>query len=106
MQLANAAVSKNQSVAGFYDTLGWVYFKKGLNSPAVEQFKKAVAIEEANAQKTRQAPDPGYRVRLGMALAKAGDRASARREVETSLQNAGVLTQREVKEAKTVLASL
>ena len=106
LQLATAAVSKNQSVAGFYDTLGWVYFKKGLNSPAVEQFKKAVAIEDANAQKTRQAPDPGYRVRLGMALAKAGDRASARREVETSLQNAGVLTQREVRDAKTVLASL
>jgi hypothetical protein len=41
-----------------------------------------------------------------MALAKAGDKASARREVETSLQNPNVLTQREVREAKSVLASL
>ena len=28
LQLATGAVSKNQTVAGFYDTLGWVYLKK------------------------------------------------------------------------------
>ena len=86
LQLATMAVSKNQSVAGFYDTLGWVYLKKGLASPAIEQLKKAVALDDANSQKTGLAPNPGYRVRLGMALAKAGDKASARREVEASLQ--------------------
>jgi tetratricopeptide (TPR) repeat protein len=106
LQLANAAVSKNQSVAGFYDTLGWIYLQKGLASPAVEQLKKAVALEEANAQKTGIAPNPGYRVRLGMALAKAGDKAQARREVETSLRSIDFLSQREVREAKGVLASL
>lgn len=106
LQLANMAVSKNQSVAGFYDTLGWVYLKKGLASPAVEQLKKAVALEDANAQRTGTAANPGYRVRLAVALAKAGDKASARREVETSLRSIDVLTQREVREAKGVLASL
>lgn len=106
LQLANAAVSKNQSVAGFYDTLGWIYLQKGLASPAVEQLKKAVALEEANAQKTGTSPNPGYRVRLGMALAKAGDKAQARREVETSLRSIDFLSQREVREAKGVLASL
>lgn len=106
LQLATLAVSKNQGVPGYYDTLGWVYLQKGLTSPAVEQLKKAVAIEEANARKSGTAPNPGYRVRLGMALARAGDKASARREVETSLRSIDVLTQREVKEAKDILASL
>ena len=80
LQLATMAVAKNQAVAGFYDTLGWVYLKKGLNSPAVEKLKKAVALEEANAKRAGIPTNPGYRVRLGMALAKSGDRASARRE--------------------------
>lgn len=80
LQLATMAVAKNQAVAGFYDTLGWVYLKKGLNSSAVEKLKKAVALEEANAKKSGIAPNPGYRVRLGMALAKSGDRASAHRK--------------------------
>ncbi len=106
LQLANLAISKNQSVAGFYDTLGWVYLKKGLASSAVEQFKKAVAIEDANAQKTGTASTPGYRVRLGMALAKAGDKASARRETETSLRSAELLSHQEVRDAKSVLANL
>jgi len=106
LRLANSAVSKGQSVAGYYDTLGWVYLKKGLTSPAVEQLKKAVALEEASAKRNGFAPNPGYRVRLGMALAKAGDKASAKREVETSLQRADFLSQREVNDAKAVLASL
>ncbi len=106
LQLATAAVARNQTVAGFYDTLGLVYLRKGLYPPAVEQFKKAVALDEANAQKGGAVASPGYRVRLGMALAKAGDKASARREVETSLRSINELTQSEVKDAKSILASL
>ena len=106
LQLATAAVSKNQTVAGFYDTLGLVYLRKGLYSPAVEQLKKAVALDETNAQRNGAAPTPGYRVRLGMALAKAGDKTSARREAETSLRSINELSQREVSDAKSILASL
>ncbi|MEO7659554.1 MAG: tetratricopeptide repeat protein, partial [Pyrinomonadaceae bacterium] len=106
LQLATMAVSRNQTVPGFYDTLGWVYLKKGLASPAVEQLKKAIAVETANIQKMGGTPNPGYRIRLGMALAKAGDKASARREVEASLRSVDVLSQREVREAKSVLANL
>ncbi len=106
LQLARLAVSKGQSTAGFYDTLGWVYLQKGLPSPAVEQFKKAVAIGESAKQKTGGNPAAGYRVRLGMAFAKAGDKASARREVETSLRSIAELSQREVRDAKSVLANL
>lgn len=105
LQLATAAVSKNQTVADFYDTLGSVYLKKGLYSPAVEQLKKAVALDEANAQRSGTVTTPGYRVRLGMALAKAGDKASARREAETSLRSINALNQREISDAKSILAS-
>lgn len=75
LSLATAAVTKDQNVAEYYDTLGYVYLKKGLNAPAVEQLKKAVALEEAAAKRDGKTPDPSYRVRLGMALAKSGDKA-------------------------------
>jgi tetratricopeptide (TPR) repeat protein len=106
LQLANSAVSKDQSVAGFYDTLGWVYMKKGLYSPAVQQLRKAVALDDAAAERSGTAATPGYRVRLGMALAKAGDRSSARREAETSMRHSGLLSQREADDVKNLLATL
>ena len=95
LRLATVAVSKNQSVAGYYDTLGWIYLEKGLVYPAVEQLKKAVALDEAATKKSGGAPNPDYRTRLGMALAKAGDKITAKREVETSFKSANALTQRE-----------
>lgn len=106
LQHATMAVGKSANVAGFYDTLAYVYLKKGLVSPAVEQAKKAVALDESAAKKNGATPNAGYRVRLAAALAKAGDKASARREVEFSLRFANALSQREVTEAKSVLASL
>ena len=106
LQLATLAVSKSQNVPSFYDTLGWVYLQKGLSSPAVEQLRKAVALEDQNAKSNGTAPNPGYRVRLGMALAKAGDKANARKEVETSLKTADALTQKEARDAKSLLATL
>jgi len=102
LQLATASVSRNQNVAGFYDTLGWVYLKKGLYSPAVEQLRKAVMLEE----KTGNIATASYRIRLGVALASAGDTVSARREVEASLRSSGSLSQKEVNDARRVLATL
>ncbi len=102
LQLASAAVAKDQTVAGFYDTLGWVYLKKGLYSPAVEQLRKAIALDERSGRPETA----GYRVRLATALSMAGDKASARREVETSLRSADELSQQEVADAKRILASL
>jgi tetratricopeptide (TPR) repeat protein len=68
LTLSQAVVKKSANNAGFYDTLGWVYFKKGLYSPAVEQFKKAVALDGKNGQTA----NPAYRQRLEMAMASAG----------------------------------
>ena len=102
LKLAQTAVDRNQNVAGYYDTLGWVYHKKGLHLPAVEQLRKAVALDDAEAGNS----EPAYRLRLGIALASSGDKDSARREVAVSLQNGSRLTRREVQEAKNLLAGL
>nr|MDQ3819409.1 tetratricopeptide repeat protein [Acidobacteriota bacterium] len=69
--LAQGAVQKYPDVPGFADTLGWVYYKKGLHGPAVEQLQKAVAKASDSAS---------YHFHLGMALAGKGDKAGARRE--------------------------
>ena len=106
LTLSQAVVKKYTNTAGFYDTLGWVYFKKGLFSPAVEQFKKAVALDAADAERAGQKPSPAYRLRLGMALASSGDKTSARREVEISLQNEKNLSQTEAQDARNLLARL
>lgn len=106
LQLAQKTVNKNQNVAGFYDTLGWVYYKKNLFLPAVEQLKKAVALDETEARRANKAANSAYRMRLGMALASAGDKASARRELETSLQRGDALSQKETQDAKNLLARL
>lgn len=106
LQLATLAVNKGQNVASFLDTLGWVYLQKGLSSPAVEQLRKAVALEEQTAKSAGRTPNPSYRVRLGMALAKAGDKANARKEVETGLKAEDLLSQKEARDAKSLLATL
>lgn len=105
LTLAQTCVNKNPS-AGFYDTLGWVYFKKGLYSPAVEQMKKAVSMDEADAARTGTVPNPGYRLRLGMALASTGDKPNARKEVETALSREKDLSDREKQDARNLLAAL
>jgi len=106
LQLAQTTVGKNQNAAGYRDTLGWIYHKKGLHSPAVEQLKKAVALDEVEARQASSGATPAYRLRLGMALASAGDKSSARREVETSLRSRKNLSEKEMQEAKNLLASL
>lgn len=106
LSLAQKVVSASGNNAGYHDTLGWIYYRKQLYSPAVEQLKKAVALDEAESFRTGSASNPAYRLRLGMALASAGDKTSARREVETSLQNTKSLSEREVRDAKNLLAGL
>ncbi len=105
LTLSQKSVNQIQT-AGFYDTLGWVYFKKGLYSPAIEQMKKAVALDETEAKRSGKAINSSYRLRLGTALASSGDKMSAKKEVENSLQHAGNLSQKEAQDAKTLLASL
>ncbi len=106
LALAQTTVVAYQNVPGYYDTLGFVYYKKELYKPAIEQLKKAIALDEIEARRSNSSVNPAYRLRLGMALASAGDKPSARREVETSLQNKHSLSDKDMQDAKVLLASL
>lgn len=77
VRLAQDVVQRFPDQPGFADTLGWVYYKKGLHAAAVEQLKKAVAKQSDNAS---------YRYHLGVALAGMGNKAEARRELEQALR--------------------
>jgi hypothetical protein len=99
-------VQKNPNIAGFVDTLGWVYFKKKLNAAAIEQLQKAVNLDEA-AAKARNVPASGnYHYHLGMALLEKGDKAAAKREFEAAISLAEKAPFAEVEEAKKALATL
>ncbi|HLL99944.1 MAG TPA: tetratricopeptide repeat protein, partial [Pyrinomonadaceae bacterium] len=106
LTLAHAAVERNQTVAGYYDTLGWIYYKRDAPAPAVELLKKAVALDQIEAIKNGGAANSAYRVRLAMALASAGDKPSARKEAEVSLQNSRGLSENEMRDARNLLANL
>ncbi|HMF56240.1 MAG TPA: tetratricopeptide repeat protein [Pyrinomonadaceae bacterium] len=80
VRLAQNVVQNHPDEPTFMDTLGWVYYKKGLHVAAVEQFQKVVAKAGQSAT---------YRYHLGVALAGRGDRAGARRELEQALSIGG-----------------
>jgi tetratricopeptide (TPR) repeat protein len=106
VRLAQTAVQANPEVPSFVDTLGWVYYKKGLYGAAAEQLKKAVSVDEAMARKSNGMPSATYRFHLGMALAAKGDRAGARREIETALRLSEKVSFPEADEARKTLATL
>jgi tetratricopeptide (TPR) repeat protein len=106
VRLAQSVVQKNPNVAGFVDTLGWVYYKKGLNAAAVEQLQKAVALDDAAARSMKTFPAASYHYHLGMALKAKGDIAGAKKELEIAIRNAEKAPFVDLEEAKKVLASL
>lgn len=97
VRLAQDVVQKRPDVPGFADTLGWVYYKHGLNGAAVEQLQKVVAREGDNAT---------YRFHLGMALAGKGDKARARAELGQALRLGEKGGFAESDEARRALATL
>jgi tetratricopeptide (TPR) repeat protein len=106
VRLAQGVVQKNPNVAGFVDTLGWVYYKKGLYGAAVEQLKKAVLVDETTAHNNNAAPSATYHYHLGMALKAKGDKEGSRRELEASLRLADKAPFTEIDEARKALATL
>ncbi|HEV3468224.1 MAG TPA: tetratricopeptide repeat protein [Pyrinomonadaceae bacterium] len=92
MRLAQDVVRRFPNNPGFADTLGWVYYRRGLHSSAVEQLQKAVG----GAAKLGS-DNSLYRYHLGAALAAKGDRAAARRELQKCLELHGQEQQRAVK---------
>jgi tetratricopeptide (TPR) repeat protein len=106
VRLAQSAVQASPGVPSFSDTLGWVYYKKGLYGAATEQLQKAVSVDEAAARSTNGVASPTYRFHLGAALAAKGDKAGARREIEAALRLSEKTNFPEVEEARKALATL
>jgi len=106
VRLAQGVVQRNPNVAGFIDTLGWVYYKKNLHAAAVEQLRKAVALNEAQARAANVPPSASYHYHLGMALKEKGDKEESRRELETAIRLSEKAPFAELEEAKKALSSL
>ncbi|MFN2577444.1 MAG: tetratricopeptide repeat protein [Pyrinomonadaceae bacterium] len=106
MRLAQTAVQSNPGVPSFSDTLGWVYYKKGLYGAAAEQLRKAVSVDEEAARRSNGLPTPTYYFHLGVALAAKGDKAGARKEIETALRLSEKTNFPEANEARKTLATL
>ena len=106
VRLAQGVVQKHPNVAGFIDTLGWVYYKKNLHTAAVEQLRKAVSLNEAQARAANGTPAAAYHYHLGMALKGKGDKEESRRELETAIRLSEKSPFPDVEDAKKALASL
>lgn len=73
--LAQEASRAEPDNADFIDTLGYVYLRKGLHEPALEQFRFAVELSERAGQK-----QPLFHHHMGLALralGRQGDAAAA-----------------------------
>jgi tetratricopeptide (TPR) repeat protein len=77
LQLAQDAKSQLPNTPAVSDTLGWIYYKKGLPQLAIEPLEDSVAKDPNNAT---------YRYHLGLAYAKAGQKEKARVALERALQ--------------------
>ncbi|HZG50630.1 MAG TPA: tetratricopeptide repeat protein, partial [Pyrinomonadaceae bacterium] len=103
VRLAQGVVQKFPDEPGYADTLGWVYYKKGLHAAAVEQLQKAVRQTTA-----RGAESALYRYHLGLALAAVGRKPEARQQLQQALNPAkgNKLSPESEQEARKALDSL
>jgi tetratricopeptide (TPR) repeat protein len=65
-----------------FDTMGWIYYKKGVYPLAISNLQQALKISE----KKRIADNPDIHYHLGLAYAKAGQPALARQHFEHVLK--------------------
>ena len=77
LQLAQTAKARFPNVPEVNDTLGWVYYKRGLTNQAVTFLEEAIKLGPPKA-------DVHYR--LGLAYLKKGDQGSARASFERALK--------------------
>jgi tetratricopeptide (TPR) repeat protein len=76
LQLAQTAKSGLPDRPEINDTLGWIYYKKGLAATAVAPLLQAIDKDPKNGT---------YQFHAGMALARAGDTAQSRQKLEAAL---------------------
>jgi len=95
LQLAKTAHNELPEQAAVNDTLGWVYYKKGMPSLAIPPFEQAANKEPQN---------PIFRFHLGLAYAQAGNKLKAKAALEQALKLNGQFDGSD--EARKTLASL
>jgi tetratricopeptide (TPR) repeat protein len=76
--MAERARQQHPNSAEIADTLGWIYLKKNLTTDAARLFEDLV---------TKEPKSPKFHYHFGLALYQKGDRASAKRELETALED-------------------
>jgi tetratricopeptide (TPR) repeat protein len=76
LDLARQARRQADQIPAVMDTLGWVYFKKGLYDSAVMEFEAAAGIDPSN---------PIFFYHLGLAFHELGRSEDARAALETAL---------------------
>jgi tetratricopeptide (TPR) repeat protein len=106
VRLAQGVVQKNPNIAGFIDTLGWVYYKKNLYAAAVEQLQKAVSVDEATARTANGTASPTYHYHLALALNAKGDKEGARRELQAAMRLGEKAPFADANDARQLLATL
>jgi putative PEP-CTERM system TPR-repeat lipoprotein len=95
LQLAQTAKTQMPNSPEVDDTLGWIYYKKGLAGLAIMRFESALSKDPEN---------PSYLYRLGLAQLKNGDKVKARDALQKALKAKGNFP--EANEARRVLATL
>ena len=77
LQLAQTAKAQLPDSAQASDTLGWIYYKKGLATLAITALKDGVSQNRSN---------PIIHYHLGLAYAKSGNKPEAQRSLEQALK--------------------
>jgi tetratricopeptide (TPR) repeat protein len=85
LKLAQQALSLAPDSAVVQDTLGWIYYRKGFYTTAVEHLKLAVAKE----------PTPRHQFHLAVSYIKTGNRDLGQRLLATALKQDPSLTKTE-----------
>ena len=95
LQLAQTATRRLPNNPAIQDTLGWIYYKKGLATLAIAPFQKSIELDPKN---------PVFHFHLGLAHLKNGDSPKARIALRDALALAPNFAG--ANEAKQALASI
>ena len=82
LSLAQTARRGLPDSPGVVDTLGWVYYQKGVYQSAIDFFQEALKLE----LKTKSPDDARVHYHLGMAYLKTGQSALARQQLQLTLK--------------------
>jgi tetratricopeptide (TPR) repeat protein len=86
VRLAKVSVGKSPGTPEFYDTLGWVLFKKGSKEEAAENLRRAVSLAESE-QGGRSGAE--FRARLNTVIASMGGKAPAKAKAPAAVAASG-----------------